>query len=240
MKALLSFLVLAKFGKILLMAGTMLLSVLTYGVVFGWPYAVGFVALLFAHEMGHYIAARRRGLAVGIPIFIPFVGASIALKELPRNAETEAYVGAAGPFVGTAAALGSYILGRLTGNPLFLALAYAGFFLNLFNLIPLSPFDGGRICAIIDPRLWFLGVPILVVLFVLRPNPLLVLMAILAIPQLIRAWRHDRADASTAAYYSATGAEKVQYAVAYLGLAAFLAAMLEQIHAMLSGVAAAA
>src|SRR5207253_1567850 len=99
----------------------------------------GFVLLIFVHEMGHYLAARQRGLAVGAPTFIPFVGAWIEMKELPHDVETEAWVGLAGPLLGSAGALACYYLYRSSGETLFLALAYAGFFINLFNLIPLSP-----------------------------------------------------------------------------------------------------
>jgi Zn-dependent protease len=90
-----------KFGKILTTSGTMLLSIAVYAWIFGWWYAVGFVVLMFVHEMGHYLAARQRGLDVGAPTFIPFVGAWIQLKDLPHDAETEAYVGLGGPLVGT-------------------------------------------------------------------------------------------------------------------------------------------
>src|SRR5437868_4036086 len=147
MKALLLLLKAGSLGKVLLTGGTMLLSVFAYALIYGWWYAAGFVALIFVHEMGHYIAARRRGLDVGAPTFIPFVGAWIQLKQLPHNAETEAYVGIAGPLAGTLGALACYFLARYSGSHLLLALSYAGFFLNLFNLIPLSPFDGGRITA---------------------------------------------------------------------------------------------
>jgi hypothetical protein len=86
-----------KMGKLLTTCGTMLISIVVYSWVFGWRYAVGFVLLIFFHEMGHYVAARRRGINVGAPTFIPFVGAWIALKELPHDVETEAYIGFAGP-----------------------------------------------------------------------------------------------------------------------------------------------
>ncbi len=129
--------------------------------------------LIFVHEMGHYLAARQRGLNVGAPTFIPFVGAWIELKDQPHNAETEAVYGLcqARP-IGTIGALACYFYARYTGERLFLALAYAGFFLNLFNLIPLSPFDGGRITAVLSPRVWLAGVPMLIGLFVWRPSPL--------------------------------------------------------------------
>lgn len=75
MKILLALLASGKLGKVLLTGGSMIVSILAYAWVFGWPFAVGFVVLLFLHEMGHYIAARQRGLDVGAPTFIPFVGA---------------------------------------------------------------------------------------------------------------------------------------------------------------------
>ena len=134
-----------KLGKVLLTSSTMLLSVFTYSFIFGWRYAAGFVALIFIHEMGHFIAARQRGLDVGAPTFIPFVGAWIEMKSLPHDAETEAYVGLGGPVAGTLGAFACYALAYTQHSPLLLALAYAGFMLNLFNMLPISPLDGGRI-----------------------------------------------------------------------------------------------
>ena len=234
MKALLLLFSALKLGKVLTTGGTMLISVFAYGLVFGLPYAIGFVLLIFAHEMGHYLAAKQRGLAVGAPTFIPFVGAWIQLKDLPHDAETEAYVGMAGPLVGSVAALGVYYLGRNYDSDLLIALAYSGFFLNLFNLIPLSPFDGGRITAVISPKLWLIGAPILVVLFFYLQSPLLILMAILALPHVIAAVRglrpgNDSLEAA-AAYYRASAETRLTYAVVYLGLAVFLAAMAHGTH----------
>jgi Zn-dependent protease len=221
-----------KFGKLLPAVLTMAISVGVYAMMFGWWYAVGFVALIFIHEMGHYIAARRRGLNVGLPTFIPFVGAWVELKDLPHDAETEAYVGIAGPLLGTVAALGCFYLGRNTGSAMLLALAYAGFFLNLFNLIPLAPFDGGRVTAAISPRLWLIGAPLLVALFFYSPSPLLILMAVLALPNVMKAWRGLK-QPEEQAYYAVSIETRVSYAAVYLGLAAFLAIMCEQLHAEL-------
>lgn len=221
-----------KLGKLLPAAGTMLLSIAVYAWMFGWAYAAGFVALLLIHEMGHYLAARRRGLDVGLPTFIPFVGAWIQLKELPHDAETEAYVGVAGPLVGTIGALGCFYLARETHSNLLLALAYSGFFLNLFNLIPLSPFDGGRVTAVISPRLWLIGAPLLVALFFYSPSPLLILMAVLALPNVLKAWRGVSTPAEQA-YYNVPAETRVSYGALYLGLAAFLAIMCEQLHSEL-------
>jgi len=228
-----------KFGKLLTTGGTMLLSVAAYALIFGWRYAAGFVILLFIHEMGHFLAARQRGLQVGAPTFIPFVGAWIQLKELPHDVETEAYVGLAGPLAGTLGALACYFWGRAADSALMLALAYVGFFLNLFNLIPLSPFDGGRITAVLSPRIWLLGVPVLVAIFLWRPSPILILMAVLAFPQVMRAWRYDPKAPENQAYYAISAEARLTYMLFYLALAAFLAVMCHDLHEMLSSLRAA-
>ena len=222
----------AKFGKVALTAGTMLLSVVVYSFIFGWAYAAGFVLLILFHEMGHYIAARRRGLDVGAPTFIPFVGAWIQLKQMPHDAETEAYVGIAGPIAGTVASLACYYAARETGSGLLLALAYAGFMINLFNLIPMSPLDGGRITAVISPRIWLFGVPVLVVLFFLHPSPMYLLIAILAWPKLRQAWNGTPQE--NAAYYDVPVQVRINYGICYLGLVAFLGAMTYSLHQSLA------
>lgn len=232
-KLLLGLLAAGKLGKVLFSGGTMLLSVFAYALIYGAPYAIGFVALILVHEMGHYLAARQRGLDVGLPTFIPFVGAWIQLKDLPHDVETEAWVGLAGPLLGTVGALACYFFYRSNGEPLMLALAYAGFFLNLFNLIPVSPFDGGRITAIISPRVWLLGVPIMVGLFFWRPSPLLILMVILAAPQVWKAIKFDPNAPENAAYYAVEPAKRLEYAAYYILLAAFLAVMTSDVHDML-------
>ncbi len=222
-----------KFGKLLATGGTMLLSVAAYAFLFGWRYAVGFVVLLLLHEMGHYIAARQRGLDVGAPVFIPFVGAWIQLKEMPHDADTEAYVGLGGPLAGTVASLACYFAARSTGSDLLLALSYAGFFINLFNLIPLSPFDGGRITAVLSPRIWLVGVPILVAMFFWRPSPILILVAVLAFPNVLRAFKYDPSLPENQAYYGTSLESKVTYTCAYLGLVCILAIMAHDVHEML-------
>lgn len=225
----------AKFGKLLTTGGTMLLSIGVYALMFGWRYAVGFVLLLFVHELGHYIAARQRGLDVGAPTFIPFVGAWIQMKDLPHDAETEAYVGLGGPLLGTVGALACYFAARSYQADWLLAVAYAGFFLNLFNLIPLSPLDGGRITAVLSPRLWLLGVPVLGALFWWRPSPMLLIIALLAAPQVWKAWKY-RADSDEGrSYYRASAATRMEYGLYYVALTAFLAVMTHDVHEMLAG-----
>jgi len=223
-----------KFGKLLASGGSMLISVVVYAWIYGWRYAVGFVALLFVHEMGHYLAARHKGLHVGAPTFIPFVGAWIELKDLPHDAQTEAYVGLGGPLLGTAGALLVYFAARNWHVDWLLAVAYSGFFLNLFNLIPLSPFDGGRITAVLSPRIWFLGVPMLVALFLWRPSPMLILIALMAWPQLWKAWKYRSDSPEAQSYYAVPAAVKWEYGSYYLALAGFLAVMTHDVHEMLT------
>lgn len=220
-----------KLGKVLTSGGTMLLAVFAYALVYGWWYAVGFVLLIFFHEMGHYLAARNRGLDVGLPTFIPFVGAWVALKDMPHNAHTEAYIGFAGPLAGTLASIACYWIARTTDSNLMLALAYAGFMINLFNLIPVSPLDGGRITAVISPKVWLFGMPLLAALFFYSPSPLLILIGILAIPQIMAAWKKDSgASDLPPAYYDVPLNVRVNYGMFYLGLAGFLAIMSYEIH----------
>jgi len=223
-----------KFGKLLASGGTMLLSLLVYAAIYGWRYAAGFIALLFVHEMGHYIAARHKGLPVGLPTFIPFVGAWIELKQMPHDAQTEAFVGLGGPLLGTVGATLCYLLARNWDVDWLLAVSYAGFFLNLFNLIPLSPFDGGRITAVLSPRIWLLGVPVLVALFFWRPSPILILFAILAYPQVMKALRFRKDSIEAQTYYAVPTAVKWEYGTYYLVLAAFLALMTHDVHEMLA------
>lgn len=228
MKALLALLIAGKLGKFLLTGGSMLLSIFTYAIVYGWWYAVGFVALLFMHEMGHFLAARQCGLDVGAPTFIPFVGAWIQLRDQPLDAETEAFVGIAGPMLGSAAAFVCYLIARDSGSGLLYALSYAGFVLNLFNLIPITPLDGGRIVSVISPRIWLLGIPMLIGAFIWNQSPLLLVIAIVAIPQ---AWKVlQNRDVMESAYYRVAANIRYQYAFQYLALATLLSVMAFEVH----------
>ncbi|MCW6530698.1 site-2 protease family protein [Sphingomonas sp. MMSM20] len=222
-----------KLGKLGGTAITMIASLGVYALAFGWRYAAGFIGLLFLHEMGHYLAAKQRGLAVGAPTFIPFVGAWIELKEQPADAETEAYVAFAGPLLGTIGAMACYFAAREFDSRIMLAIAYSGFFLNFFNLIPISPLDGGRITGILSPRVWFLGVPIVLGVMVYHPSPLLFVIAIMALPSLKHAWQYDPAAPENQAYYGVPLEKKIEYGLFYLGLVVFLALMTSNIHELL-------
>jgi Zn-dependent protease len=235
-KVLLLLLNAAKLGPLIKTGGTMILSVGAYALIFGWWYAVGFVFLLLVHELGHYMAARRVGLPAGLPTFIPFVGAWIELKEQPMSVEQEAQVAFAGPFVGTIGATVVFWLAGQYESPLLFALAYAGFFINLFNLIPMSPFDGGRIVAILSPKLWLLGAPILLGVFALIPSPMFLLILILLAPtiwsSLKNAWA-GKAPEHNPRYYEVSREARIRYGAYYILLLAFLCSMTYKAHEML-------
>ncbi len=207
---------------ILKTGGTMLLSVWVYAMAWGWWFALGFVLLIFVHECGHLIVARRFGLKVGAPVFIPFMGALIALKDAPRNAWMEACVGMGGPLFGALGAATCYALYPLTGRPFFVALAYTGCFLNLFNLAPLGFLDGGRIVTALSPWLWIVGLAITGAMAFVHPTFLLILILIISLPRLFSLFR-ARTDAEKR-YFEVTPAQRWTMAVLYFGLVAALVA----------------
>jgi len=218
---------LLKFGAIffklnfVVVALSMIVSIGGYTLLWGWQFGLGFVLLIFCHEMGHVLEAKRQGLPVTAPLFIPFLGAMITMKEMPHNAWREAQVALAGPLVGSLAAAGCWAIGAYTDSNFWRALAFAGFFINLFNLIPLVPLDGGRAAAALHPLVWALGLAALVALAFYRPNPFLVLILFLGALEVSRRWR-TRHDAAMQAYYHVKPAQRVAVAVVYLGLAAAL------------------
>jgi Zn-dependent protease len=216
--------------KALISIFSMLVTIWVYAQFYGLPFAEGFVGMILIHELGHYFAAKQRGLDVGLPAFIPFVGAWINLREHPHDSETEAYVAYAGPFVGTLAAFAAYFYGRQIGSDLWMAISYSGFMINLFNLIPVSPLDGGRITQVLSPRIWLLGAPMLVALFFYSPSPMLLMIGVMALPNLRAAWNYDANSPEALRYNDISDTVKVEYAILYLGLAAVLAMMTYHVH----------
>ena len=210
-------------GKYVLTAGTMLVSVGAYTLLWGWQFAALFVLLLFVHELGHAIALRREGIPTSPILFVPFLGAVIGMRGRPHDAWVEAKVGLAGPVLGSAGAAVALALAHVTGSRLLEAVAFTAFFLNLFNLLPVVPFDGGRAAAALHPLVWILGIAGLGVLAIWHPNPILFLFVIIGG---MEAWRRLRAwragDAATAAYYAVTRSQRTVVAITYLGLAALL------------------
>ncbi len=208
------------FPLLLKTGGTMLLSVGLYASEWGWRFAVGFVLLLLVHECGHLIAARRLGLKVGAPVFIPFMGAFIALKEAPRNAWIEAQVGIGGPLLGSLGAALCYVIFQSTGHALFAGLAYTGFFLNLFNLAPAGPLDGGRVVTALSPWLWVVGIVILGSMMIIHFNFLIILIFVMSLPRLFSLFRNKSAEERR--YYEVLPWQRAVMGCCYFGLAALL------------------
>jgi Zn-dependent protease len=207
---------------------TMLLSIGAYGLFWGWKFAVGFVLLIFVHECGHLLAAKRLGLKVGAPVFIPFMGALIALKEAPRNAWIEAQVGIGGPMLGAFGAAVCEMIYFATGNLMFRGLAYTGFFLNLFNLAPVGFLDGGRIVTALSPWLWLVGFAILMAMIIAQFNFLLMIILIFSLPRLFSLFR--KKSEVERRYYEVTPAQRWSMAAMYFGLAALLALGMQATH----------
>jgi len=213
---------------ILKTGGTMVLSIWFYALSWGWRFAVGFVVLIFIHECGHLVVARRFGLKVGAPVFIPFMGAFIALKDAPRNAWMEAWVGIGGPLFGAAGALACDMVYWATGNELYRALAYSGFFLNLFNLVPVGFLDGGRIATVLSPWLWVAGMVIIAVMAVLHPNFIIIMILVMSAPRLWTLFRAKTDEEKR--YFEATPGQRWTMAGLYFGLVALLALGMHHTH----------
>jgi Zn-dependent protease len=218
--------------KFLVTSGSMLVSIVAYASIWGWKFGVGFVVLLFVHEYGHVIQLRREGVKdVGAPVFIPFLGALIWAKTLGGNAAAEARVGLAGPILGSIGAAACVVLYAVTGNDLFRALAFTGFFLNLFNLLPVSPLDGGRAAAALSPWVWLVGVFAMVVLVLTLPNPIIVLIALVAIYQTYQRFRQFRSgDEAVRKYYAIPSRDRIIIAATYLALIVVLVLAMDATH----------
>ena len=212
---------LLKFLPILLKSGgTMLLMIWIYTRMWGWQFGVGFVLLLLVHECGHLLVAKKIGLKVGAPVFIPFMGAFIALKEAPRNAWIEACVGIGGPILGSLGALASNSLGEIFDAPIFIALAWFGYFLNLFNLTPVGMLDGGRIVTALSRWLWLPGFAALLWFGWKYPNFIVWLIVFLSLPRIYSLFRKRTEEERR--YYEVTPGQRWIMSILYFGLIAVL------------------
>ncbi len=222
--------------KLLTTGGTALVSVLAYTLWFGLPFAVGLVILLFVHEMGHVIQLRREGVPASAPMFIPFFGAVVMMRSMPDDALAEARVGLAGPVLGTAGAAVCLGLAEALNSDLLRALAYFGFLINLFNLLPVLPLDGGRAMAAMAPAIWFLGLGVIVFLALLTSSIFLVLIAALGGWELYRRWKARKSGSpEQAAYYRVSPRNRVLVGVAYIGLIVVIAIGMDVSHILASG-----
>jgi Zn-dependent protease len=205
--------------KFLGTALTMLVSIGAYALLFPVWFAVGIVVLIWVHEMGHVLQLRREGIPASAPMFIPFLGAFVAMKQMPKDALAEARVGLAGPVLGTLGGLATLGLYAATREPLFLGLAYSNFVINLFNLAPLLPLDGGRAVGAMSLVFQLLGLVVMVALFFVAP--IMTFIALLGLPELWHRWR-TRNTPGGQAYYDLPLRQRIGVGMVYLGLIAAL------------------
>jgi Zn-dependent protease len=215
--------------KLFTVAGSMLVSIAAYSLFWGWGFAAGLVLLLLVHELGHVIELKRQGVPASAPLFIPFLGAFVGMKQLPDNAWKEAQVALAGPILGSLGAAVVWGYAEATDSEFLLALAFTGFFLNLFNLLPIVPLDGGRAVAALHPALWLVGLAGLAALVFISPNPILLVIVFLGGLELWNRWRH-RDTPEARAYYSVRPWQRAVVAVVYIGLAVSLGVAMELTH----------
>ena len=213
--------------KVITTAGSMPVSIAAYAWIWGLPFAIGFVVLIFVHELGHVIELRRQGVPASAPLFIPFLGAVIGMKQLPDDAWKEARVALAGPILGSVGAAAFWIAAEVNGSELLMALAFVGFFLNLFNLIPIVPLDGGRAVGALHPAIWLLGLLMMVGLLIVSPNPILIIIVIIGGLELWRRWRERKEKAE---YYRLPLWQRAAVAVVYIGLIGALALAVSATH----------
>jgi Zn-dependent protease len=208
-----------KFGALKTLL-TLLISFGAYAIFFGPWFAAGLVVMILLHELGHVVEIRRQGLPASAPLFIPFFGAAIFQRQHPTDALKQAQIGIAGPLAGSAAATVAWIGYLNTHQPVLLVWAYVGFFINLFNLIPVGMLDGGWILAVVSK--WFqvfgLGVLLLAVLF-LGLSPIILIILLLGLPAVIDRFRNDRSPY----YQSVPVPARLAMGTAWLALVAFLA-----------------
>ncbi len=220
-----------KGAKFLTTSATMLVSVAAYALIWGWPFAAGFVGLLFLHEMGHYIQLRREGVRPSGMLFIPFLGAVVGARSMGGSALAEARVGLAGPVLGSLAAAGVAVAGFALDSDFLKALAFVGFFLNLFNLVPVVPLDGGRAMAAMAPWMWFVGLGAMVLLLLLRPNPILILLVLVGVMETFRRWKARRSgEEGNASYYDVRPVHRLAVGAVYVGLIVALAIGMDLTH----------
>jgi len=217
--------------KLLTTSGTMLVSIAAYSLIWGLPFAAGFVLLLLVHELGHVIQLRREGVKASAPMFVPFMGAVVMARSLGRDAAAEARVGLAGPVLGSLGAALLIPVWQATGNSFWQALAFTGLFLNLFNLLPVVPLDGGRAMAAMAPWMWFVGLAVMGALAIVFPNPIILVIFALAAFSTYGRWRARRAGgAESESYYRVSRAQRIAIAGVYLGLIAALVIGMDATH----------
>lgn len=199
--------------------GSFVVTIAAYTTQAPLAVVVGFVVITLIHEIGHAVAIRMKGLRAGFMVFIPFIGGAVTLKDQPRTAYDDAIIGLAGPFAGTLASLLVLQAYKWTAEPTLLFIALLGFALNLFNLLPIGMLDGGRISGAVTKWMWVFGGGLLVYKVFDQPNPLTILIALLATFQVYASIVREKTDKD---FYVVTGAQRAFIAILYFALVIFL------------------
>lgn len=199
--------------------GTMAVSIAAYATKYPLPLVIGFVTIILVHEIGHAVVIRAKGLRAGVMVFIPFIGGAVTLKDQPRSAYDDAQIGLAGPVAGTIASLIFLQIFKWTDATAYLAIAAAGFALNLINLLPIGMLDGGRISAAVTKWMWVFGGGALVYKVAKQPNPLMLIILLLVAFQVYASILREKDDKT---FYEITGTQRAAIAVAYFALVVFL------------------
>jgi Zn-dependent protease len=199
--------------------GSFAVTIAAYATQAPLAVVVGFVVITLIHEIGHAVAIRAKGLRAGFMVFIPFVGGAVTLRDQPRTSWDDAIIGLAGPFAGTAASLVCLQIYKWIHDPLWLLIAFLGFALNLFNLLPLGMLDGGRISAAVTKWMWLLGGGAVAYKVYDQPNPLTLAIAVLAAFQVYASIVRERTDPH---FYEIPGGRRAAIACLYFALVIFL------------------
>jgi Zn-dependent protease len=199
--------------------GSFVVTIAAYATQAPLAVVVGFVVITLIHEIGHAVAIRAKGLRAGFMVFIPFIGGAVTLKDQPRTAYDDAIIGLAGPVAGTIASLGCLQVYKWTADPLWLLIAFLGFALNLFNLLPIGMLDGGRISAAVTKWMWLFGGAAVVYKVFDQPNPLTIVIAVLAAFQVYASIVREATDKR---FYEVTAPQRAAIAVLYFALVIFL------------------
>ncbi|MBM7570871.1 site-2 protease family protein [Aquibacillus albus] len=169
---------LLKIGKFTTLA-SMFVSLGAYALFYGWKFAIAIIYLIFVHEMGHLVAAKIKKIPTSPAVFIPFLGAAIGINPKNiKNAQTEFFVAYGGPLAGLLSILPAIALYLATSDPYWALVTQLGALINLFNLFPVSPLDGGRIVSVLSTKIWFIGLVVLAVMLFISPDPILILILI--------------------------------------------------------------
>ncbi|MDQ6772725.1 MAG: site-2 protease family protein [Candidatus Dormibacteraeota bacterium] len=209
---------------------TLLVSFAAYAVFFGPWFAAGLVVMILVHEMGHVVEIRRQGMHATAPLFIPFLGAAIFQRQNSTDALKQAQIGIAGPIAGTVAATVAFVLFGTTHQPVLMVWAYLGFFINLFNLIPLGMLDGGWIMAVVSKWFQVVGLAAMALaVFFLGFSPIILVIAILGVPAVLARFRNDRLPY----YQSVPVPARLAMGAAWLALTGYLGFALLQSHQIL-------